>query len=188
MKKPTLRLSVRMLCEGAVLVALAHCLGYLKLWRMPWGGSVSLIMLPLLFFALRWGVSRGLLAGLALGTLQFLYDGGVVLGWPCIVGDYLLAYTVLGLAGLFRREKQGGVFLGTLFAGLARFAVHFVVGATLWADYMPEVFLGLPMTSPWLYSLLYNGIYMGLNTLVCFLAFALLRKPLGRYVRGEDLP
>jgi thiamine transporter len=53
---------------------------------------------------------------------------------------------------------------------------------------MPEVFLGLPMTSPWLYSLLYNGIYMGLNTLVCLLAFALLRKPLGRYVRGEDLP
>ena len=38
---------VRALCEGAVLVAVAQILSYLKLWEMPWGGSVVLSMIPL---------------------------------------------------------------------------------------------------------------------------------------------
>ena len=40
---------VRALCEGAVLVAVAQILSYLKLWEMPWGGSVVLVGLAGLF-------------------------------------------------------------------------------------------------------------------------------------------
>ena len=38
---------LQMLCEGAILVALAQILSMLKLWEMPWGGSITLGMLPI---------------------------------------------------------------------------------------------------------------------------------------------
>ena len=180
------KLTLRALTEGAVFVAAAQVLSLLKLWEMPWGGSVTLSMIPILFYALRWGLVPGLLAGFVFGVLQFSFDGGFAIGWQSIIGDYLLAFTALGLAGL-AKGKKNGVFTGTLIGGLARFLVHYVVGATIWAAYMPEVFFGMTMHSPWFYSLLYNLAYMLPNIVICLVVFALLYKPLGRYIRGEDI-
>ena len=177
---------IRMLCEGAIMVVLAQILGYLKLWSMPWGGSICLVMLPIFIHACRWGLAPGLMAGLVLGVLQFVFDGGFAIGWQSILGDYLLAFGALGLAGLFR-GKPVSLFLGVLLGSLARFVVHYVVGATLWAAYMPETFFGLTMTSPWFYSLLYNAAYMLPNALITLLAAALLFKPLRRFLLGQDL-
>lgn len=164
---------LRALTEGAVMVALAQILSYIKLWRMPWGGSIVLAMVPIILYAVRWGLARGLLASFALGCLQFMFDGGFAIGWQSIVGDYVLAYGVLGLAGLIH-GKKGGIWLGTLVGGFARFLVHYVVGATIWAEYMPETFMGLTMNSPWFYSLLYNLAYMVPNIAITLVAFALL--------------
>ena len=83
-----------------------------------------------------------MLAGFVFGVLQFMFDGGFAIGWQSIIGDYLLAFTVLGLAGLMKGKKLG-VFLGTLIGGVARFLVHYVVGATIWAAYMPDTFFGM---------------------------------------------
>ena len=182
-----MKTNTRMLCEGAILVAVAQILSLIKLWEMPWGGSVVLAMVPMILFAVRWGLGPGLLAGFAFGVLQFLFDGGFAIGWQSIIGDYLLAFTVLGLAGLVKRTRFG-VFTGTLIGCLARFLVHYVVGATIWAEYMPEEFLGLSMSSPWFYSLLYNILYMGPNLIITLVFFARLKKPMGKYCRGEDLP
>ena len=177
---------VRMLCEGALMVVLAQVLGHLKLWEMPWGGSICLSMLPIFFFACRWGLGPGLMSGFVLGILQFMFDGGFALGWQSIIGDYLLAFTVLGLAGLFR-SKPSSPFLGTILGSTARFLVHYVVGATIWAEYMPEAFFGMTMTTPWFYSLLYNGFYMVIDMVLCLLVFALLYKPMRKYILALDL-
>ena len=182
----TPRRTVRMLCEGALLVVLAQILDLFPLWRMPWGGSVSLCMVPFFVFACRWGVSGGLGAGFVLGVLQFLFAGGLALGWQSIVGDYLAAYTVLGFAGVFR-GRSWSIYAGTLLGCALRFGVHWMVGATIWAEYMPERFFGMTMTSPWLYSLLYNGFYMALDTVLCLVIFAVISRPLGRSLRGEDI-
>lgn len=160
---------LQMLCEGAILVALAQILSMLKLWEMPWGGSITLGMLPIFLFAVRWGTRWGLVAGFAYGLLQVMFDGGFAISWQSILGDYLVAFTVLGLAGA------------------ARFVVHWVVGATVWAMYMPDAFFGMTMTSPWLYSLLYNGFYMLIDTLLCLVIFALLFRPMHQYLTGADL-
>lgn len=113
----------------------------------------------LVLYAVRWGLGAGLLGGFVFGVLQFMFDGGFAIGWQSIIGDYLLAFTVLGLAGLVARRKNG-VFTGTLIAGFARFLVHYVVGATIWAAYMPDTFFGLTMHSPWvLLSALQPGLY-----------------------------
>ena len=180
------RLITRMLCEGAVMVVLAQILGYIKLWQMPWGGTVCLSMLPIFLFACRWGLGPGLMSGFVLGVLQFLFDGGFALGWQSIIGDYLIAFTVLGLAGLFRGKKSS-IFLGTLVGSCARFLVHYVVGATVWAGLMPEEFFGMTMTTPWFYSLLYNGFYMVIDAVLCLLVFALLFTSMKTWLLGEDL-
>ena len=96
------RSALRALCEGAIMVAIAQVLSFIKLWEMPWGGSVVLAMVPIILYAVRWGLGRGLLAAFVFGVLQFMFDGGFAIGWQSIIGDYLVAFTVLGLAGLFK--------------------------------------------------------------------------------------
>ena len=76
------KMTLRALTEGAVMVAAAQVLSLLKLWEMPWGGSVTLAMIPILLYAVRWGLVPGLLAGFVFGVLQFTFDGGFVYGTP----------------------------------------------------------------------------------------------------------
>ena len=176
-------MKLRALCEGAVLVAVAEILSFIKLWEMPWGGSIVLSMVPLVLYAVRWGLGAGLLSGFVFGVLQFVFDGGFAIGWQSIIGDYLLAFTVLGLAGLFK----GKFVPATIVACVARFLIHYVVGATIWAEYMPDVFFGITMKSPWFYSLLYNLAYMLPNIAITLVVFAVAYKPLKKYLTGEDL-
>ena len=178
--------TLRALTEGAVFVAAAQVLSRIKLWEMPWGGSVTLAMVPILFYAVRWGLTPGLLAAFVFGVLQFTFDGGFAISWQSILGDYLFAFAALGLAGL-THGKKNGIFTGTLIGGLARFLVHYVVGATVWAEYMPETFFGMTMHSPWFYSLLYNGSFILVDMVLCLVVGWLIWKPLGKYIRGEDL-
>ena len=178
--------NLRSLCEGAIMVTIAQILGYIKLWEMPWGGSVVLAMVPIILYSVRWGLGKGLLAGFVFGVLQFMFDGGFAIGWQSIIGDYLLAFTVLGLSGVVKGKKYG-VFFGTLIGGAARFLVHYVVGATVWAAYMPEEFFGMTMTSPWIYSLLYNIAYMGPNIIITLVIFGLLYVPMKKYMLGQDI-
>lgn len=178
--------NLRRLCEGAIMVAIAQILSYIKLWEMPWGGSIVLAMVPIILFSVRWGLGSGLLAGFVFGVLQFMFDGGFAISWQSIIGDYLLAFTVLGLAGLMKGKKLG-VFWGTLIGGVARFLVHYVVGATIWAAYMPDTFFGMTMTSPWIYSLLYNIAYMGPNIIITLVIFGLLYVPMKKYMLGQDI-
>ena len=177
-----------MLCEGAVFVALAEILGYLKIDHLPNGGSVSLLMLPMIVFALRWGLGSGLLAGFALGVLDFLVGGGIAIGWQSILGDYVIALTALGLAGLGRGRGLPGLAVGTVLGCLGRFLSIWVTGATLWGEYMPEEFLGLPMTNEWVYSLLYNGIPIGASSAATLaVVLALAATPARRYLLGHDI-
>lgn len=176
--------SIRALTEGAILIAAAEVLSFLPLYKLPWGGSIDLAMLPIILFCVRWGFGPGMLVACAHAVLQTLFEGGIAIGWQSILGDFLVAYAVLGLAGLFR----GKFCLAAAVSCTARFLVHYVVGATIWAQYMPETFFGMTMTSPWFYSALYNGAYMVPDLALLLLVYLLLCKtPLARYLKGEDL-
>ena len=171
----------KQITEGAILIALAQILSFLPLYKFPWGGSIDLAMLPILLFGFRWGFGPAMLAASAHGILQMLFDGGIAYGWQSIIGDYLVAYAVLGLAGLFR----GKFYLGAVVACTARFLVHYVVGATIWASVMPGEFFGTTMTTPWIYSALYNGAYMLPDLLMVLVSYYLLSKtPLAKHLRS----
>jgi thiamine transporter len=125
-----------------------------------------------------------MLVSCAHAILQTLFEGGIAIGWQSILGDFLIAYAVLGLAGLFK----GKFVIGAVVACAARFLVHYVVGATIWAEYMPETFFDMTMTTPWVYSALYNGAYMLPDTvLIIAVYFLLCRTPIAAYLKGQDL-
>ena len=180
------RLYTRMLCEGAIMVALALVLNQLKIFRLPNGGSITLEMLPIFFYAVRWGVGPGLLAGFAFGLLQMFIDGAVAWGWHSLLLDYLVAFTPLGLAGLFK-GKDWGIFAGTVLGSVVRFIVHFISGITIYAIVAPTELFNMTFTSPWMYSLAYNGSYMAIDMALCLVVFGLLYKPLKRYFLGADI-
>ncbi len=182
--KPRKKVNIRILTEGAILIAMAEILSFLPLYKFPWGGSIDLAMLPILLFCVRRGFGPGMVASVAHAVMQTLFEGGIAIGWESIVGDFLLAYSVLGIAGLFK----GKFVLGTLIACGLRFLVHYVVGATIWAQYMPPEFFGMTMTTPWFYSALYNGAYMLPNTAAILLIYGLLSKTtLSSYFRGTNI-
>ena len=179
-------LKLRALCEGAIMVALAQVLGYLKFFELPQGGSITVGMLPIFLYCARWGFGPGMLASIVYSVLQLLLDGAYAWGWQSMVGDYILAFSVLGLAGLFHKNHYG-FYYGILVGGFARFLVHYLTGVFVWGAYMPETFFGMTMTTPWFYSALYNGSYMVLDMLLCAVIGWILWKPLGKYIRGEDI-
>lgn len=184
--RPASRTAVRMLCEGAIMIALALVLNQLKLFRLPNGGSITLEMLPIFFFAVRWGVAPGLLVGFAFGLLQMFIDGAVAWGWQSLLLDYLVAFTPLGLAGLFK-GKSWGIYAGTVLGSLARFVIHYISGVTIYKILVPTEVLGHVFSSPALYSLAYNGSYMAVDMALCLVVFALLYRPLKKYFLGQDI-
>ncbi len=177
---------VRMLCEGAMMVALAQVLSYIKLMQLPNGGSVTAAMFPILFFAVRWGLTPGLMAGFTFGLLQLIFDGAYAWGWQSMLLDYLAAFTPLGLAGLFKGRK-GGIFPGILLGCAVRFIIHYISGVTIYKILVPTECLGRTFSDPALYSLVYNGSYMLFSTLIALVIAAALYRPLNKYMLGQDL-
>ena len=159
----------RILVEGSVMLALATALSFIQIYKLPWGGSITLLsMLPIVLYSIR----RGLKAGLAVSFLfsliqlfQGIMDG--LFGWgltpgmliACIFIDYIFAFTVLGLGGLFRKKGTAGWIGGIVLAIALRFVMHFLSGVVIWKSF-GELWEGFSTESSVLYSILYNGSYM----------------------------
>lgn len=159
---------IRML-EGAMMLALATVLSYIRVFKLPWGGSVTLLsMLPIVLFSIRRGVGSGLIVSVLYSFIQFgqgILDG--IFGWgltpvmlmACILMDYLLAYSVLGIAGLFRKKKLPGQIAGIVLAVSLRFLCHFLSGTVIWHSF-GQLWGSFFTENTVLYSLGYNGAYM----------------------------
>ena len=160
----------RVLTEAALAVALAFVLGLVVLFKMPFGGTVSLEMIPLILLALRQGWKVGVVAGAAYGLLDLAIDPYVVHPVQFIL-DYPLAFGALGLAGLFKPMVRGAV-LGATVAILARFVCHFLSGVVFFASYAPEGW------NPYLYSAAYNAAYLAPSLGIAVVLTALLLKAL----------
>lgn len=148
--------SVRRLAYCAMAVALAYVTSFIKVFKMPYGGSVTLMsMLFIVLVGYWYGVKAGVLVGFAYGILQFLQEP-YFLSLFQVCCDYVLAFAALGLAGLFR-ERKNGLLAGYILAVLARGAFHSLGGYLYWMDYMPENF---PQALRSLYPIIYNYSYL----------------------------
>lgn len=186
-KRAISHIRIRALTEGAIFVALAFVLSFVKLFELPNGGSLTPAMFPILLYGLRFGLGRGFCAGFVFGLLQMIFDGAYAWGWQSMVLDYLLAFAPLGLAGLFR-GRAWGIFPGTVLGCLGRFGVHYLSGITIYRIIQPTSVPGFgTYDNPHLYSLVYNGCYMLPNMLLAMALAGVLYVPMKRYFAGEDL-
>ena len=132
------------LVEGAIMVALAAVLSYIRIFKLPWGGSITLVsMLPIMLYSIRHGIKKGLGAAFAFSLIQLfqgisdgLFAWGLTAGMltACIILDYLAAFTVIGFAGIFRNKGIAGIMGGTIFAVLLRFVCHLLSGVFVFAS------------------------------------------------------
>lgn len=157
--------TVRALVESAMMVSLATVLSIFKLIEMPYGGSVTIAsMLPMVILAYRNGLGWGLGSGLVYAAIQQLLglnDLSYVTGWQSVLAvimlDYIVAFTVVGLGGIFRKaakSQQRALVFGTVLVSVLRYICHVVSGATVWVG------LSIPSEAALIYSIGYNATYM----------------------------
>ena len=188
-KKSNNKQYLRALVEGAMMLAVAWVIDYVcalapyNAILFPAGGSITVGMIPIIYYAYRHGAAWGVGAGFVFSGLQ------IILGWYpppagvwwafvlCILLDYVVAFTVLGLGGIFRNQiqKHGmALMTGSLVALGARYVAHIASGYILFAGYAEWFFTqeGFPAWGAalveslgpdvlgFVYSVVYNGMYM----------------------------
>ncbi len=179
---------LKTLVEGAIMIALATVLSLIKIYKLPWGGSITLLsMLPIAVFSLRHGVYKGLGVSFVYALIQLfqgiVFDGLFAWGLTplmligCIMLDYILPFTSLGLAGIFKDKGLIGQLAGITIAILLRLVCHFFSGVVIFAS-MGMLWEGFYTENSWIYSIIYNASYM-LPELIFTLigATALLKVP-----------
>lgn len=146
---------IRKITVCALCIALATVLSMIRLYRFPFGGSVTLLsMLIIVLPAWFYGFKTGTLSGLLYGMLQFVL-GPTVVSIPQVILDYVLAFSVMGVAGLVNNHKNSLV-KGYSLAVIARWIIATLAGlawvaagSTAWEGWSP-----IP------YSMVYNGAYI----------------------------
>lgn len=164
--------TVRTICEIGLFAALGFVFdelqGLLFGSVFPNGGSIGFAMIAVLIIAYRRGFLAGLLTGLIMGLFDIATKAYVIHPLQVLL-DYVLPYTLVGFAGLFkplfdRVEGKGNkivwLIVGTVVGGLLKFVSHYLAGVIYWAD--PEYFAwNLNSMSPYLYCFIYNIAFIG---------------------------
>lgn len=202
------------LTESAMLLAIAVLLELLSktfIPEMTFGGQLTIVsMLPVVLISYRHGVKWGFVAAFAYALIEMIIGAKTVsaaflpgyFGDETMIGraiimclfDYILAYTALGLGGIFRNKiNDSGVALmcGSLVALGARYLCHIVSGYVLFAGWAEWFFTqdGFPAwgaqlvanldstTLSIVYSVVYNGLYMVPEMIFTAIAAFLIARP-----------
>lgn len=156
--------NIRRLVLTAVLIGLGVALSFVRIWQMPLGGEITLLsMLPIALISIEYGIGWGLTGAFVYSLIRMFMELSMVFSWglspAAIVGtillDYILAFTSLGLAGMFRKKGVVGICAGVFIALFMRFVFHLVSGTIIFAVWMPEGW-----SNPFLYAVCYNGLFM----------------------------
>lgn len=168
--------NTKTLCECAIMLAMSIALSFFAITPGTFGGSITpASMLPVLFVGIRHGCKWGFGTAFAYSIFQLLtglsyfsYIKGFVPYLICILFDFILAFTMLGLTG-FAKPKAGEkgakaglikIFVFLSMAMILRFICHFISGVTIWKSY--DIY-----GSPVVYSIVYNLVYMLPELLIC---------------------
>ncbi len=178
--------SLVMLCECAVMLALAFALSCAKLFKMPMGGSVTVAsMLPIMLISVKYGPTVGVLTSFVYSLTQLLqavFEGDVFVWCTtakttviCALFDYIVPFTILGLAGIFyhklrlTKNQEINIYIGITSVVLARFLCHFITGVAIWGQWAEGM-------SPYLYSFIYNGSFLSADFLICIVVAVLMMR------------
>ena len=186
------------LTECSIMIALSAVLSIVKLFEMPYGGSITLAsMLPIIIIAYRHGAKVGMGTALVASLIQMLLgmsNFSYFSTWYSIVVlallDYVVAFAIFGLSGIFRKilkNQNLAMVTGAALASVIRYICHVISGATVWAG------LSIPTEAALIYSLSYNATYMVPETVILilttvYIASALdLTKQVPTRIKSEKL-
>ena len=148
-------------------MALAIVTSMLKIFELPFGGSITLFsMLFIVLIGYWYGPKAGLMTGFAYGLLQFVLDP-IFYSIPQMFVDYPLAFGALGLSGFFSNKKYG-LWIGYVVGILGRFVFSYLSGLLFFAAYAE----GSGMSAP-VYSLCYNGSYIGAEGIITLIVISI---------------
>ena len=190
--------STKVLAEIAIFAALGLVLDALSsgIFRSVWvnGGSICIAMVCVFIISYRRGLLPGLLCGFILSIVQ-MFSGIYVINGVTYTGamrvlapfiqvllDYILGYTLCGLAGVFaknykstdsKKTKIMYIIIGTVVGGLLKYICHVLAGGFFWLGDGSGAFWGVN-NSTWLYSFVYNGSYSIPNVVLCTSIMALI--------------
>lgn len=176
----------------ALMLAIASLLSLFTPFHLPFGGGITIAsMLPVVIVSYIYGAGWGFVAGFVYSLIQLLLGAGTVsafflpgesqLNVACAIAvcflDYIAAYTVLGLGGIFKsrfKSQASEITAGSIIALGARYLMHIISGALFfgqWAEWffsqegfytfgssILEKLSDFPLSV--VYSVFYNGLYM----------------------------
>lgn len=188
---------------GGIMVALATVLSLVKIYELPYGGSITLCsMLPVLVYAFKYGKKWGVFMGFVYSVTQFVLGTGAIKAFTplsalgVIFFDFLLAFSLLGMAGIFRNTIKDNTLafcLGSILAMILRFVSHVVSGVIFFGTYAEWYFSQEGMALGewvlanfhgtglyWVYSIVYNASYMLpeilITSIACCIIIRLIEK------------
>ena len=168
----------RMIAEGGMAIAIAFVLNFIVLFHMPQGGSVKAAsMVPLMFYAYRWGGKSGLTVSIVYGIVDFLLGFKYTIHYLSILLDYIVGYGIIGICGYFK-DTTIGLFSGSLLAMVLRWCSTVVSGAVVFASYAPEGQI------PWIVSINYNASYMIPNAIINIAVLMIVYKALKKGIKS----
>lgn len=174
--------TTKMLVEAGIMLALSYVLSLIPVFKMPFGGSVTAgSMIPLIIFAIRWGVVPGVGVGLTFGLLKLTQDPYIVHPIQLVL-DYPLAFALLGLSGVFKPmimkklsnpsvEASFYAVLAVMLGFFGRYICHVLSGVVFFGEYAGD-------QNVWLYSFVYNSTYLVPDMIVAAILFAFIVKPI----------
>ena len=211
------------LTTTGVLIALSVILCLIKIYQLPYGGAITLAgMVPVIILGYKYGVKWGLFSGFIFSLIQMIlgattsqafagmYDSehAAMSVFKIILMaflDYIVAFSAIGLSGLFKNKLKNDTAALAVGAGCAcffRFLAHFLSGWILWGSYAEWFFTevmnndtGSRILSSYsgqllavIYSAIYNGSFMlpelVLSVVVCIALISV--KPLKKYIVSEE--
>jgi thiamine transporter len=162
----------KVLAEIIIFAALSAGLYTLTLpfLTLPFGGSVTAgSMVPIFWLSLRRGHKVGIIGGIIFGLAALPIDivrlpySPIAANPASILFDYVIAFGVLGVAGLFKKHPLVGITI----ASTLKFLSHFISGIIFWSIYTPEDLLSkYGVYAPIVYSAIYNGSFMTAETII----------------------
>lgn len=176
------RSKVLMLTEGGMMVALSVLLSYIIIYQAPNGGSVTAgSMIPIMLFAIRWGIVPGVTVGSVYGVLDFLLKPYFYHPVQVLL-DYPIAYGLLGLAGVAYILNKNNInsyislSIGIILAILGRLMSHVLSGVVFFSEYAGT-------QNAWLYSVLYNSTYLVPELIISLVILLIIYKPMQKILK-----
>ncbi len=198
--------STKDLTYGAICIAASFALSYVKIFSLPYGGSITAAStLPMLIYCYYFGFRKGLAVSTVYMLLQLIQGPYIVSPWSALL-DYIVPYISLSSIGIFRFRRtrydkavsagkppltcHSGFFIGTCVYMAIRLFSHVLAGVLFWADGID--FMGwsgdLSGAAAWGYSTTYNALFLVPDTAIAMAAavFLLMSKAFNRFMASSS--